>query len=58
MSAIEGKADRLSAEELGRLAERLASTADPAEAALLRERLTRGYYGMLLPGQPAKAQRV
>jgi hypothetical protein len=46
LSALEGKANRLSAEELGLLAERLASAADPAEAALLRERLTRGFYGI------------
>lgn len=46
LSALEGKANRLSAEELGLLAERLASAVDPAEAALLRERLTRGFYGI------------
>lgn len=46
LSALEGKANRLSAEELGVLAERLASAADPAEAARLRERLTRGFYGI------------
>ena len=46
LSALEGKANRLGAEELGLLAERLASATDPAEATLLRERLTRGFYGI------------
>ena len=37
---------RLSPEEIGLLAKRLAKAIDPAEAALLRERLTRGFYGI------------
>ena len=36
---------RLSPEELGVLAKRLAA-ADPKEAASIRERLTRGFYGI------------
>ena len=37
---------RLSPEQIGLLAKRLAKAIDPAEAALLRERLTRGFYGL------------
>ena len=33
-------------EELGVLAKQLAKAKDPSEAALLRERLTRGFYGI------------
>lgn len=36
---------RLSPEEIGLLAKRLAKATDLAEAAFLRERLTRGFYG-------------
>jgi len=36
----------LSPEEIGLLAERLAKATDPAEAALLREHLTHGFYGI------------
>jgi hypothetical protein len=38
--------NRLSPEELGLLAKQLAAAADPAEAARIRERLTRGFYGI------------
>ncbi len=46
LSVLEGKGNRLSPEELGVLAKRLAASADAKEAALLRERLTRGFYGI------------
>ena len=46
LSSLEGQGHRLSPEELGLLAKQLARTKDPAEAALLRERLTRGFYGI------------
>jgi N-acetylglucosamine kinase-like BadF-type ATPase len=37
---------RLSPEELGLLVKRLAAASDPVEAARLKERLTRGFYGI------------
>lgn len=46
LSALEGQGHRLSPEELGLLAKKLASAKDPVEAAHLRERLTRGFYGI------------
>jgi hypothetical protein len=46
LTALEGKGNRLSPEELGMLAKRLASASDPIEAARIRERLTRGFYGI------------
>jgi len=46
LAALEGQGHRLSPEEIGLLAKRLAKAADPAEAARLRERLTRGFYGI------------
>src|SRR3990172_9500802 len=46
LAALEGQGHRLSPEELGLLTRRLASVKDPAEAAVLRERLTRGVYGI------------
>ncbi|HEV2393757.1 MAG TPA: TilS substrate-binding domain-containing protein [Verrucomicrobiae bacterium] len=36
---------RLSADELGQLAERLAASNDPAEIIRLRSAMTRGFYG-------------
>lgn len=45
MSPLEGKGHRLSPEELGLLAKELAATPDPIEAARIKERLTRGFYG-------------
>ena len=36
---------QLSADELGELADRLASTEDPAEAIRLKSAMTRGFYG-------------
>ena len=46
LAALEGQGHRLSPEELGALAKRLAKATDPLEAARLRERLTRGFYGI------------
>jgi hypothetical protein len=46
LAVLEGKANRLTPEELGVLAKRLAAAADPKEAASIRERLTRGFYGI------------
>jgi hypothetical protein len=46
LAALEGQGHRLSPEEIGLLAKRLAKATDPAEAAFLRERLTRGFYGI------------
>jgi hypothetical protein len=46
LAALEGQGHRLTPEEIGLLAKRLAKATDAAEAALLRERLTRGFYGI------------
>jgi hypothetical protein len=46
LAALEGEGHRLSPAELGVLAKRLAKASDPAESARLRERLTRGFYGI------------
>jgi hypothetical protein len=46
LSVLEGHAQRLSPEELGLLARKLASATDEREAARLKERLTRGFYGI------------
>ncbi len=46
LGALEGKGNRLGPEELGLLAEQLAAARDPVEAARLKERLTRGFYGI------------
>lgn len=46
LSVLEGVGHRLSPEEIGILAKKLASAKDPMEAARLRERLTRGFYGI------------
>ena len=46
LAALEGQGHRLSAEELGLLAKQLAKAPGVAEAAMLRERLTRGFYGI------------
>ena len=46
LAALEGKGNRLGPEELGLLARQLASTSDAVEAARLKERLTRGFYGI------------
>lgn len=39
------RANRLSPEELGFLAKQLAAASDTVDAARLKERLTRGFYG-------------
>jgi hypothetical protein len=46
LAVLEGKGNRLSPEELGLLAKRLAAAANPVDAARIRERLTRGFYGV------------
>jgi hypothetical protein len=46
LAVLEGKGNRLSAEELGLLAKRLATVSSPVEAARIKERLTRGFYGI------------
>lgn len=46
LSALEAQAHKLSPEELGLLARRLASAKDTGEAARLREQLARGFYGI------------
>jgi hypothetical protein len=42
---LEGQGNRLNSEELGILAKDLAAALDRAEAAHIRKRLTRGFYG-------------
>ena len=44
--SLEAKGHRLSPKELGLLAERLANAKDSADAARLRESITRGFYGV------------
>jgi hypothetical protein len=46
LAVLEGKGNRLGPEELGLLAKRLAAASDPVEAARIKERLTRGFYGI------------
>jgi len=46
LAVLEGKGNRLSPEELGLLAKRLATAANPVEAARIKEQLTRGFYGI------------
>ena len=46
LTALEGKGNRLGPDELGLLAKELASAPDAIEAARIRERLTRGFYGI------------
>ncbi len=46
LTALEGKSNRLGPEELGLLAKQLASAANPVQAARIKERLTRGFYGI------------
>ncbi len=45
-AVLEGEGNRLTPEELGVLAKRLAAASDPVEAARIKERLTRGFYGI------------
>ena len=46
LAVLEGKGNRLGPEELGLLAKQLASASTPVEAARIKERLTRGFYGI------------
>ncbi len=46
LAVLEGKGNRLSPEELGLLAKSLASASTAAEAARIKERVTRGFYGI------------
>jgi hypothetical protein len=46
LSVLEGKGNRLGPEELGLLAKQLAGASNPAEAARIKERITRGFYGI------------
>jgi hypothetical protein len=46
LAALEGKGNLLSSEELALLAKQLASASSPIEAARIKERLTRGFYGI------------
>ena len=45
-AVLESAANRLGPEELENLAEQLAKCTDPARAQALKERLTRGFYGI------------
>ena len=46
LTSLEGKGNKLSPAELGLLARKLATAKDAEEAARLRERITRGFYGI------------
>jgi hypothetical protein len=46
LAVLEGRGNRLGPEELGLLAKQLATASNPVEAARLKERLTRGFYGI------------
>jgi len=46
LAVLEGKGNRLGPKELGLLAKRLAAASNPIEAARIKERLTRGFYGI------------
>ena len=46
LASLESRASKLSPEELGLLAKKLAQSSDPVESAKLKERLTRGFYGI------------
>lgn len=46
LAALEGRGNRLNAEELGLLAKQLAAATNPTDAARIKERLTRGFYGI------------
>ncbi|MDQ6699172.1 MAG: hypothetical protein M3Z36_03185 [Acidobacteriota bacterium] len=46
LAVLEGKGNRLSPEELGSLAKQLTAASNPVEAAQIKERLTRGFYGI------------
>ena len=46
LAVLEGRGNRLGPKELGLLAKRLAAASDPVEAARIKERITRGFYGI------------
>ena len=46
ITSFEGRGKRLSGQELGLLAKKLAATKDTTKAARLRERITRGFHGV------------
>ena len=46
LSSLESRASKLSPKELGALAKKLSQTSNPEEVARLKERLTRGFYGI------------
>jgi len=46
LASLEGRGHSLSPRELGLLAKKLASARDSVEAARLKERITRGFYGI------------
>ena len=46
LAVLEGAGNRLGPEELGLPAKRLAAASNPVEAARIKERLTRGFYGI------------
>jgi len=46
LAVLAGKGNRLSPEELGLLAKQLAAASKPDQAARIKERLTRGFYGI------------
>ena len=46
LAVLEGRGSRLTPEELGVLADELATASNALDAARLRERLTRGFYGI------------
>ena len=46
LANLEGRAQLLSPRELGLLAKKLAAARDPVEAARLKERIARGFYGI------------
>jgi hypothetical protein len=46
LAALEREGNKLSPKELALLAKKLSKTVDPKEAARLKERLTRGFYGI------------
>jgi hypothetical protein len=46
LAGLQGKGNRLSPEELGLLAKHLAHAPDEAAAARIKERITRGFYGI------------
>lgn len=46
LGALESKASLMTPEEIGELSRRLSGCSDPVEAERLKERLTRGFYGI------------